>query len=179
VYVASILTDIGKTIVQKHESTYDAQSLYCDLVERYSKSTMAMINKQDIFLEIVLMNVKRWLASQESSGSLGRIACRSSTVVMTSTMSRNSLYCRSLYVTQPPSAVWCVKHGTDILSTQLRKCSALTNSTTFWRARLNSLTQPPLVTQEAPRRSIHRPSDMTSTTPMPTPTDMTTYLGTQ
>lgn len=61
VFVRTILTDMGKTIVRNYEKTYNAQQVYKDLVSYAKKSTAANINIENIVHQ--LQNVKldtRW-----------------------------------------------------------------------------------------------------------------------
>jgi len=64
VFDATVLTDTGKTIVRNHEAQLDSQAVYRDLLQHHSTSTYAMIGKQDLFAEIVAMNIRNWPHSQ-------------------------------------------------------------------------------------------------------------------
>jgi hypothetical protein len=122
VFKCTVLTDVGKTIVRKHESTYDAQKVYSDLLDHHSKSTMAMIGKQDIFAEIVIMSIKSWPASQTKF----LLACKDRLRIykeLNAGIDIDDLQKTTLLqvAVQGGPSLARVKDDADILSTQLNK----------------------------------------------------------
>jgi hypothetical protein len=122
VFNCTVLTDVGKTIVRKHESTYDAQKVYSDLLDHHSKSTMAMIGKQDIFAEIVIMSINSWPASQTKFllawKDRLRIYKELNAGIDINDMQKTTLL--QIAVQGAPSLAR-IKDDADILSTQLNK----------------------------------------------------------
>jgi hypothetical protein len=122
VFNCTVLTDVGKAIVCKHKSTHDAQKVYSNLLDHHSKSTMAMIGKQDIFAEIVIMSIKSWPASQTKFllawKDRLRIYKELNAGIDIDDLQKTMLL--QVAVQGAPSLA-CVKDDADILSTQLNK----------------------------------------------------------
>ena len=61
-----VLTDMGKTIVRKYESTYDAQKVYSELVNYAKGSTAARINVEQLTTQLhTLCLDSRWSSTNK------------------------------------------------------------------------------------------------------------------
>jgi len=61
VFVRTVLTDMGKTIVRQYEQSYDAQQVYKELVDYAKRSTAANINIDNIVQQLYFMKLdSRW-----------------------------------------------------------------------------------------------------------------------
>lgn len=56
VFNKTLQTDMGKTIVRKYATDFDAQAVYIELVEHMSSSTLAETMAEDLLQEIITAN---------------------------------------------------------------------------------------------------------------------------
>ncbi len=64
----TLLTDIGKSAVRKHESNFDAQAVYKELFEQMEKSTKASLNSTNLlkYITTVKLGDGTWKGNTES-----------------------------------------------------------------------------------------------------------------
>ena len=68
VFVKTLKTDYGKTVVRSYEKTFDAQSVHRDITEHYTQSTAAQMDSSDIlsYLTTAKWGDTRWNGTAHS-----------------------------------------------------------------------------------------------------------------